>query len=402
MALMRVAVVEPIGQGGMIHYSFTLCRALQRQGAEVTLFTSKHYELSELPHEFTLDTGLQLWDARPEHSPGRMLQHLRRAVRGVRYMWEVGRLTRRVRRYAPDAILMGEIRFGVDRAFIRSLRRPGVVLADIVHDVRPFDTRRSSSEVLRGDDGGHHDIYEQFDVLFVHGNLNRKTLLEISSIDESKVVSIPIALDATKRLTPELSTAEELAEQYGISPHRPVVLFFGTLSKYKGIEDLLEIFPDVRDATGAQLLIGGFPAKDIDIEGLRNMADARGLSDDITWSLGYVPNGLVAPMMRLADLVVLPYRAISDSAVLKVAMMYGRPVVATRVGGLPDVIEDGVTGVLVEPESPTDLTDALVTLLSDPHTREMMGEAAAAAAERDYGDEAVARRVLAALEAAAT
>jgi hypothetical protein len=65
---MRIAVVEPIGQGGMIHYSYTLCRALQNQGVEVTLFTSSHYELSDLPHNFALDTGLRLWDARPDRS----------------------------------------------------------------------------------------------------------------------------------------------------------------------------------------------------------------------------------------------------------------------------------------------------------------------------------------------
>lgn len=397
---MRIAVVEPIGQGGMIHYSYTLCRALQNRGAEVTLFTSSHYELGDLPHDFALDTGLRLWDARPARSLPLPVQLVRRAARGLRYVWEMARLARRLRHTEPEAVLMGEIRFRVDRVFVQRMTRTGAVLGDIIHDVQPFDTRRHSSDVLRDDSGSLHDAYALFDVLFVHGERNRSTLLDVTDLDGENVVSIPLAVDATKRIIPETSSADELRSEFGIVDGQPVLLFFGTLSKYKGLEDLLDAFAAVRDATGAKLVIAGYAAKDIDPQELGRRAEERGISEDIVWSLGYVPNGIVAPLMRLADVVVLPYRAISDSAVLKVAMSFGRPIVATRVGGLPDTIDQGRTGVLVEPENPDALAEALISLISDPDRRRLMGAAAAEAAESDFGEVAVASSVLAALRRA--
>jgi glycosyltransferase involved in cell wall biosynthesis len=115
---------------------------------------------------------------------------------------------------------------------------------------------------------------------------------------------------------------------FGIAPGQRVVLFFGTITKYKGLEDLIRAFPAVHEATGARLVVAGFPAKDVDANALKALAAELGIAEHVAWFLDYVPIEWVATLMAISAVVVLPYRAITQSAVLHIAYACGRPVVA--------------------------------------------------------------------------
>jgi len=186
-------------------------------------------------------------------------------------------------------------------------------------------------------------------------------------------------LEVEQALTPD-----EMRQKLGVEPGRPVVLFFGTITKYKGLEDLLQAFPAVQQQTGAKLIVAGFPAKDVDPEALRALADGLGLTPHTAWFLDYVPNEWVATLMGISDVVVLPYRAITQSAVLQIAYACGKPVVATRVGGLPDVVEEGRSGLLAEAGNPPSLAQTIIELLSAPEKIEAMGAYARTLAEQKY------------------
>jgi len=88
--------------------------------------------------------------------------------------------------------------------------------------------------------------------------------------------------------------------------------------------------------------------------------------------------------MGISDVVVLPYRAITQSAVLQIAYACGKPVVATRVGGLPDVVEEGRSGLLAEAGNPPSLAQTIIELLSAPEKIEAMGAYARTLAEQKY------------------
>jgi glycosyltransferase involved in cell wall biosynthesis len=77
------------------------------------------------------------------------------------------------------------------------------------------------------------------------------------------------------------------------------------------------------------------------------------------------------------------------------AMAAGRPVVATRIGGIPETVEDGVTGLLVEPGNAAELAEALIRLALDPVQRARMGQAGRERVARDFNPATVARRMLA-------
>lgn len=399
---MRVCVVETSGTGGLIHYAYHLCRALQRSQIDTTLVTSTSYELSNLKHEFKVEPKMRLWNTRSGAKGGGLWRKIRRGWRGVQYIlawvWLIGYL----RRTRPDVVLFGEIRFGFERHFLAYLRRSGLVLADVVHDVQVYDTRRNSDAVVQSSDkvrNVYNTIYRLFDVLFLHDRSNYDLFLSLYDVPAERVVEI---FHATNELALELAPAykpDALRTHLGVKPNEHVVLFFGTLNKYKGVEDLIQAFPAVvARETSARLVIAGFPGKDVDTEMLQAMARQLKVDQSISWYLDYVPNEWISSLMAMSDVMVLPYRAITQSGVLQIAYACGKPVVATRVGGLPDVIEEGKSGFLVPPQDPAALAEAVIKVLQDPELARAMGQRARELAETRYAWRVVAERMKGAFE----
>jgi glycosyltransferase involved in cell wall biosynthesis len=399
----RIYVIEPLGQGGLIHYSYHNCRALQREGADVTLITSTDYELEHFDHEFKVNKFLHLWNARQKSSLTGFAKLLQRGGRGVRYVTEWLRLVNFLRNEKPVFILFGEIRFEFEYRFLKMLKSSGLMLADVVHDVRTYDVSSGSDTIVQEDEShlkAYDRIYNLFDVLFVHDRINRDLFLELYTVPEKRVVEIPHGANEIMLEMKPSHTPEQLRAIHGAAPEQPVVLFFGTLTKYKGIEDLIKAFPAVHQATGARLVIAGYPAKDINADELKATAAAGGVADHISWFLDYVPNEQVVPLMEMADVVAMPYRAITQSGILQIAYACGSPVVATRVGGLPDVIEHEKSGLLVEPENPDDLAKGLIRAINDTALRETMGKRARELAASRYSWRYVASVILKAMKEA--
>lgn len=136
-----------------------------------------------------------------------------------------------------------------------------------------------------------------------------------------------------------------------------VLLFFGYVRPYKGLADLLEALRRARpDAWDRLYLVGEFYEPRVRYA---SWLDDPALRAKITVVDRYVPNEDVGTYMAAADAVVLPYRSATGSGIAQVAFGAGVPLIATRTGGLEDVVEDGVSGLLVPPESPGDLARAI-------------------------------------------
>lgn len=384
---MRVYVVEASGKGGLIHYSYHLSRGLQRCGVETTLVTSTAYELRDLEHPFRVVEFLRLWDPRASKSGNPLWHKARRGLRGLQYIYQWYRLVNFLKREKPDVVLFGEMRFAFETYFLQMLRRSGIKLADIVHDVQAYDTRKGSDKILHQSEkhlAQYNKMYAQFNYLFVHDRSNRELFLKLYDIPAERVFEIPMATNELVLEVKPTYTPEGLRDHLGIPDDRPIVLFFGTITKYKGLVDLIRAFPAIHQATNAQLLIAGFPGKDVDVPELKGIVQSLDMNDYTTWFLDYVPNEWVAPMMEISDVVILPYRAITQSAVIQIAYACGKPVVATRVGGLPDIVEEGKSGLLADPQNPDSLAQAIITALDDKDKLREMGKYARHLAESRY------------------
>jgi glycosyltransferase involved in cell wall biosynthesis len=404
---LRIAVVEPVGKGGLIHYAFQLCRALDAEGARVTLVTDRDWELAALPRRFDLLQPFTLWDPKPERDDvAPLARRLRRVRRGRRYAGAWARTVAAVRRLRPDWVQLGDLRFAGDLAAVVALRALGTRVADVCHNVAPFALAGASAGGFRQGPMTRRvfrALYRRMDLLFVHYPSNRARLLEAYGLRPERVVAIP---HGDESLLAELADpavdAAALRGRLGLAAEQRVVLFFGTLSRYKGVDLLLEAFARVAARTPeARLVVAGFPTPEFDLEAHRRLAARLGLGEQVRWAPGYAPVGEVAAWMRLAEVAVFPYRDLSQSGALALATTFGVPVVASRVGAMAEMVRDGETGRLVPPEDPAALAAAIAELLADPAQAAALGARAAAEQRLRASWRAVARALLAAYEAGA-
>lgn len=399
--------MEFAGRGGLIHYAFQLCRALAAQGADVTLVTDRHYELDALPHPFPLVKLLRQWDPKPQgvrttSLRGRIRGKLRRGARAVVYYREWLRLARWLARARFDVVLLGDIRFATDLAPVHLLRARGQRLADICHNVRPFALGGAASGGFRRSRLDHflyRRLYRRFDRVLVHFERNRIAFLETFGLPPERVVCVPHGNELLfEELRDPSLDAGALRASLSLEADAPVVLFFGTLARYKGVDHLLEAFAEVHRATPrARLVIAGFPHTDFGLEAHRALARRLGVEGAVRIEPRYLASGEIATWMALASVAVFPYREVYQSGALAVAMTFGVPVVATRVGAIPDVVDDGGSGLLVPPGDLPALAAAIARVLGDGQLARRLGARAAADARDRFGWDRVATAVLQAL-----
>jgi len=142
----------------------------------------------------------------------------------------------------------------------------------------------------------------------------------------------------------------------GLPPEARVVLYFGLIRPYKGVEVLLKAAQLLADIPDLKLIVLG--------EIYTNREQLLGLVETapkgmVTLVDRYIPNEDVAAWFRASDLVALPYLSATQSGVVPIAYRCQRPVVVTNVGGLPDIVQPGESGYLVEPNDPTGLAEAI-------------------------------------------
>jgi glycosyltransferase involved in cell wall biosynthesis len=151
----------------------------------------------------------------------------------------------------------------------------------------------------------------------------------------------------------------------GLPANGSVALFFGFVRPYKGLAVLIEALPLVLPRVpDLRLLVAGEFWEPAHQHMAR--AGALGVAGHVSIDDRYVPNEEVGAYFAAADLVVLPYLEASQSGVVTQAAAFGLPAVASRVGGLPDSIVDGVTGLLVPPGDAVALADAIARVLTEP------------------------------------
>ena len=173
------------------------------------------------------------------------------------------------------------------------------------------------------------------------------------------------------------------------------LLFVGRLVERKGARVAVEAL-DVLKRMGRKAhltIVGDGPERG----SLESLVGDKGLSQAVEFK-GRLPTERVAGELAAADLFVMP--AVTDwkgeqegfGLVLVEAMMSGVPIVASRSGGIPDVVRDGETGLLVPERDPVALADAIARLLSDQDLSQRLAQAAARDAERRFAPPAIARR----------
>ncbi len=393
---LRLCIIEPRGSGGMVHYAYQLGNALSQHITETTLVTTKKYELEAYPHQFQVVKLLDLWSHYgPRHAAQRkngfgrfwwlIYRSIRRVLRGMRLFFEWTHLTGYLLKVKPDVVQFGTIEFPFEAIFLRYLKSKGLVLTQICHEFEPRERRkdfftRINNSLLK-------NVFSAFSAIFFHSPANRQRFLELyPHIPPGRCHVIAMG---NGRIFPEPADPSRarscLMERYGLAPESKVVLFFGNVTPSKGIPDLLKAFAEVqRKNDRARLIIAGMPLKYINFNSLFEMANRLGIQPRIFFDTRYIPLEEVRPLLELATVVAFPYLSSTQSASIQAAYAAGKPVIATRVGGLPDVVEAGESGFLVDPGAPDQLAAAILKIIDDPALAEKMGRRARVLSETRF------------------
>ncbi|MFX0079658.1 MAG: glycosyltransferase family 4 protein [Candidatus Hermodarchaeota archaeon] len=201
------------------------------------------------------------------------------------------------------------------------------------------------------------------------------TYLEISQFLQryrEKTVIIPAPVNPYY-LTPIEDTNQAKAN-LGFNPKDPLILFVGRLVPYKGLDTLLHAFKQILpQIPSTQLAIVGSGPQ---LPKLQEICHQLELTNSVHF-LGILPRRKLRDTYTACDVFVLPSRSRSEAfgIVLLEAMARAKPVVATNVGGIPYVVNNGKTGILVPPSDQTSLAEAITQLLLNPQTRQQLGQA---------------------------
>jgi starch synthase len=185
----------------------------------------------------------------------------------------------------------------------------------------------------------------------------------------------------------------------GVDPDRPFVLFVGRITRQKGVPHLLRAVRDIDPAAQVVLCAGAPDTPEIDREFRELFQELSAVREGVFWIPQMLPRPDVIQLLTHAAVFVCPSVYEPLGIVNLEAMACGTPVVASRVGGIPEVVEDGKTGVLVSLNDDSgifeaDLARALDSVIGDPEAARRMGDAGRERAVGEFGWDAVARRTV--------
>jgi len=234
---------------------------------------------------------------------------------------------------------------GLWRFLLRGRRPPAVA---VVHNPADHDA------------GAHHRLAARMvlgrcQALFTHAR----------SLEDALVAIHPGVPTASHPLPPSaigsLPSAEEARSALGLPDDRRIAVFLGMIRPYKGVDLLLDAVALQPESSDWLLVVAGEPWGNLG-EALEEQTRRLGIEDRVYLRFGWFPETAVPTLLAAADLVVLPYRSGSQSAVAPLALGAGVPVLSTAVGGLPEVVRHGVDGWLVTPGSVDELAQAFDAL----------------------------------------
>jgi len=393
----RVFFVDPFGIAGLAHYNYCLCQALVRAGADVTLLTSTMYELDSWQHDFQVERLAELWDPFTSENLRRGKGLVTKVGKGLAYWRSMIRIIRRIYAARPDVLHLTEMFFSMDLVFLWLMKLSGARLVQTCHNVRTFTADDKARRVVgrgRVGDWIHSRMYRCFDGIIFHTEDSKREFTECFGGHSASLHVIPhgnYMIHGAKTVPSKDSARRRL----GLPLDRKTVLFFGFIKRYKGLIYLVRAFePVLRAIPDCQLVVAGAAYFGSGLEECRRAASELGISDRIRWDVQYVPNESIRDYFAAADVVALPYVKIYQSGVLQLAYAFERPVVATDVGGVKEIVEQDGTGVLVRPRDSAALAEGLIQVLSDEALAVEMGRRGRQLAETKYGWDDIAAKTM--------
>ncbi|HLG16578.1 MAG TPA: glycosyltransferase [Blastocatellia bacterium] len=328
---MRLTIVGPAFplRGGIAHHVYWLKRELIVRGHAVQVVSFRRlYPAILFPGKTTTDTSQLKLDAGAEP----ILDPLNPVT------WI--RAARAIRGFNPDAALVqwwNPLFAPLSGTLIRLLKRRGIACIVECHNVLPHERSPLDRPLLRY-------AFSPVSRFITHSKADREELLNTFGEKDVTVASLPALGEFSSR-------GDKVRGGH-------TMLFFGIVRKYKGLDVLLRAMPKVLSEIECDLMIAGEFYDSV--EKYRELISSLGLERHVRIDNRYVPNEEVPALFKRADVLVLPYLSATQSGVAGIAQANALPIIASSAGGLAEVVEEKVSGLLFPPGDSDALAERIV------------------------------------------
>jgi glycosyltransferase involved in cell wall biosynthesis len=333
---MKATIIGPAYplRGGIAHHVYWLWRKLTERGHTIQVISFRQmYPRLLFPGTTETDASRLKLDC---HAIPILT-----ALNPVRWRKAV----REVKAFAPDAVVFewwqpffGLLTGNLARSFRKARLKSIIECHNIVpHEGSPVDRLLS------------RHAFAPVDYFITHSAKDREKLLQVAPGKNVLVAPLP--------------SVDEFSAASNSRRDGRTILFFGKVRKYKGLGVLIEAMPEVLAAVDCRLLIAGEFYEPLEKYEAR-LRELR-IEDRVQIINRYVANEEVTAIIEQADVLVLPYVSASQSGIGRIALSNGLPIVASKVGGLPELVTDGVTGLLFEPNDADALAAQLIRYFSE-------------------------------------
>ena len=377
---MKIIVIDPIAS--VPYYDYSLCKALTENGCNVELITcpfkaDPDFNFYGIKHKLFFFPWVSSYKLRDNT---KWLYKLYQVVKGIEYIKDIFRLLIYIKKNHADIIhLQWSELPSVDVIWLILLKKMGFKLVYTAHNILPHEEKPKHKLF-------YNFLYNIFDRVIVHSLHDKKQLSSQFDIIENKIAVIPHG-NLNIHITDKSLSKIKARDKLGIRQQDIVALFFGLILPYKGIEYLLNAWNKIAlQNSHWHLIVAGKKFMSLDTIEMN--------PKHITFHNCFIPFEMVPYYFTASDVVILPYTKTYNSGVLHLAYSFGVPVIASRVGGISEVLEEGNSGFLVEPSNVDELADTIKKALSNKSMLKKMGKYAKCLSDSKYSWENISQHTL--------
>ncbi|MGA8264682.1 MAG: glycosyltransferase family 4 protein [Ignavibacteriaceae bacterium] len=353
-------------------YSTCLCDKLYDLGVDVRLVVPENKEFNGT-EKFTINYL----------SPSKIKDKtkLRKSFEFIRYFID---LYRYIAKNKPDVVHYQFFRRNSGILFYKFLKIKRINLVHTAHNVLPHENSKLDYFLKS-------IVYKNSGTIIVHSDFIKKKLLKSFPLDIKKIKIVPHGNfdiyvpkekmdDVKSRLSFNLKSIDN------------VILFFGFIREYKGLDTLLDAFELSADMDhNLKLLIAGFATKRNE-DFYSNKINQSKFKDRILFHPKFIPKADISRYFAASDAVILPYKKIDHSGIIHLAYSFGKPVIATNVGDFSETIEHKKSGILLKGNGAIELAEKINEAFVNKKNLIKMGEYAKGLSETKYSWRDIAKK----------
>ena len=356
-------------------YAALLCSGLSNAGVEITLIVPENREIT-----IAVDYNVKKWSPPKGGSKGKI-------IKTFKYIFYLFRLFVFILSYKPTVVHYQFFRRKSELLFFLLLGALGIRLVYTAHNVFPHERNKIDFFI-------NNLVYKTSGKIIVHSDFIKRKIADNFSINEDKI-SVILHGNFDFYIPQHFITICEAREKLGLKETDNVLLFFGNIREYKGLDLLLSAFNKAAKGNSElKLLIAGNPSSETLRIKYQEIIKNSEFSDRIISRFDYVPADEVALYLISSDIVVLPYKSIDHSGIIHLAYSFGKPVIATNVGDFEESIDQGKSGYLIEENTSECLALNIGTVFSSKENLLKMGQYAKNLNDTKYSWVSIAEKTM--------